>query len=95
MAGSFWADGGFLGVTIGVALVAMLSNAAYAYGRLTRQFRYTIVAAYLLYMTLFGLYDNLFTKFPDWLIVLPLLFAVGSVAALPGREADRSSKPVS
>jgi oligosaccharide repeat unit polymerase len=93
MAGSFWADGGFLGVAIGVALVAMLSNAAYTYGRLTRQFRYTIVAAYLLYMTMFGVYDNLFTSFVDWLFVVPLLFVVGTVAALPGRETDRPSMP--
>jgi hypothetical protein len=94
MAGTFWADGGFVGVTIGVALVAMLSSAVYAYGRLTKQFRYTVVAAYLLYMTMFGVYDNLFTAFPDWLIVIPVLFAVGTVAALPGREADRPPKPV-
>jgi oligosaccharide repeat unit polymerase len=89
MAGSFWADGGFVGVTVGVAFVAMLSSTAYAYARLTEQFRYVVVAAYLLYMTMFGLYDNLFTQFPDWLIVAPMLFAVGSVAALPGEKTRR------
>ncbi len=89
MAGPFWADGGFVGVTIGIAFVAVLSSAAFAYARLTEQFRYVVVAAYLLYMTMFGLYDNLFTEFPDWLIVVPMLFAVGSVAALPAEEARR------
>jgi oligosaccharide repeat unit polymerase len=89
MAGSFWADGGFVGVTIGVAFVALLSSAAFAYGRLTEQFRYVVVAAYLLYMTMFGLYDNLFTQFPDWLIVAPMLFAVGTVAAMPWQETRR------
>jgi hypothetical protein len=93
MAGSFWADGGFIGLTIGVALVAILAAAAYTYGRLTRQFRYAIVAAYLLCLTMFGVYDNLFTKFPDWLIVVPLLFAVGSVGALPERAGDSPSIP--
>jgi hypothetical protein len=80
-------------VTIGIALVALLSSASYAYGRLTEQFRYVVVAAYLLYMTMFGLYDNLFTQFPDWLIVVPVLFAVGTVADLPTSEARRSLEP--
>ena len=80
-------------MTIGVALVALLSSAAFAYGWLTKQFRYTIVAAYLLYLTMFGVYDNLFTSFVDWLFVVPLLFVVGTVAALPGREADGPSMP--
>jgi oligosaccharide repeat unit polymerase len=89
MVGSFWADGGFVGATIGVALAALISSAAFAYGRLTSQFRYTVVAAYLLYMTMFGVYDNLFTRYPDWLIVVPLLFAIGTVAVLPERAATR------
>jgi hypothetical protein len=105
MAGSFWADGGFIGVVIGVALAAALSTASFVYARLTQQFRYVVMAAYLLYMTVFGLYDNLFTQFPDWVIVVPLLFVVGSVAALPerttaptgggsrGREAATGSQP--
>jgi hypothetical protein len=38
-------------------------------------------------------YDNLFTSFVDWLFVVPLLFVVGTVAALPGRETDRPSMP--
>jgi hypothetical protein len=92
MVGSFWADGGFLGVTLGVALVSVLSSAAYMYARLTEQFRYVVVAAYLLYMTVFGLYDNLFTQFPDWLFVIPVLFAVGTVVALPEPEASRPAR---
>jgi hypothetical protein len=92
MVGSFWADWGFLGVTIGVALVAILSSAAYMYARLTEQFRYVVVAAYLLYMTVFGLYDNLFTQFPDWLVVIPVLFAVGTVAALPEQVTSRPAR---
>jgi len=94
MAGPFWADGGFVAVTIGVAFVALLASAAYTYARLTEHFRYVVVAAYLLYMTVFGLYDNLFTEFPDWLIVVPMLFVVGSVAALPGDETRRTSEGV-
>lgn len=90
MVGPFWADGGFVGVTIGVALVAVLSSAASALARLTGQFRYVVVAAYLLYMTMFGLYDNLFTRYPDWLIVIPTLFLVGSVAVLPRQAADEA-----
>jgi oligosaccharide repeat unit polymerase len=92
MAGSFWADGGFVAVTIGVAFVALISSAAYTYARLTEQFRYVAVAAYLLYMTIFGLYDNLFTEFPDWLIVIPVLFLVGTVAALPGDDPRRPTE---
>jgi hypothetical protein len=44
----------------------------------------------LLYMNMFGLHDNLFTQFPDWLIVAPTLLAVGSVAAMPGEETRRA-----
>jgi hypothetical protein len=80
LAGSFWADGGYLGVAVGVTLVALLSSAAYALARVTEQLRYAAVAGYLLYLTLFGLYDNLFTAFPDWLVVTPLLFLIATVA---------------
>ncbi len=35
---------------------------------------------------------NLFTQFPDWLFVIPVLFAVGTVAALPEPEVSRPAR---
>lgn len=80
LAGTFWADYGYVGVMVGVALVAALSTAVYQLARRTVELRFVLPAAYLLYLTLFGIYLNLFTEFPDWLIVTPLLFACGWLA---------------
>jgi len=80
IAGPLWADGGFAAVFFGLAIVGFLSVGAFTYARRTREFRYSLVAAYLLYLTLFGIYANLFTQYPDWLIVSPLLLLLGSLA---------------
>jgi len=43
----------------------------------TRSLGWCLVAGYLLYVTLFGLYTNLWTQHVDWLMVSPLLLVVG------------------
>jgi hypothetical protein len=39
---SFWVDGEFVGATVDVALVGLVSSATYAYGWLTEQFRFIV-----------------------------------------------------
>ncbi|MEZ5076280.1 MAG: O-antigen polymerase [Solirubrobacterales bacterium] len=78
IAGSFWADGGFWVVIPGVALTGFLSAGAFVMAARTRSLRWSMVAAYLLYLVIFGLYSNLWTQTLDWLIVTPLLLAVGA-----------------
>lgn len=92
MVAPYWADGGYVGVAIGTAAVAMLTTAAFAYARLTGELRWSLVAAYLLYLSLFGVYANLFTAYPDWLIVTPLLFLVGTLALVSAPERGGAAR---
>jgi hypothetical protein len=85
VAGSFWADGGFAVLVPGVALTGGLSAGAFAAARVTRSFRWSMVAGYLLFMALFGLYTNLWTQHIDWLIVAPSLLLLGAFAEDPRR----------
>lgn len=78
VAGSFWADGGFWAVIGGVAVTGFLSAGAFAMAVRTRSLRWSMTAAYLLYLVVFGLYSNLWTQTIDWLIVTPLLLVVGA-----------------
>ena len=54
MVASYWADGGYVGVAIGVAAVAAISSTVYAVARKTSSLRHLLPAAYLLYQTLIG-----------------------------------------
>lgn len=83
VAGSFWADGGFWVLVPGVALTGILTAGAYAAAARTRSFRWSMAAAYLLFVALFGLYTNLWTQQIDWLIVTTLLFIVGAFCERP------------
>ncbi len=83
VAGPLWADGGFAVVVLGVALTGLLSAGAYAAAVRTLSFRWSLVAAYLFFTAIFGLYTNLWTQHIDWLIVAPLLLVFGSFAERP------------
>ncbi len=85
VAGSFWADGGFAVLIPGVALTGMLSAGAYAAAIRTLSLRWAMVAAYLFFVALFGLYTNLWTQHLDWLVVSPLLLIFGAIAEDPAR----------
>jgi hypothetical protein len=80
VAGPLWADGGFSILAPGVAITGLLSAGAFAMARRTRAFRWSLVAGYLLYLALFGLYTNLWTQQLDWLVIVPLLLIVGAIA---------------
>jgi hypothetical protein len=88
-AGSLWADWGFVGVIVGGLLIGMLALTAYGLARRTGRFSFQLLAGYLSFLAIFGVYTNLFTQQPDWLIVGPLLFVVGEVATRPGDRAGR------
>jgi hypothetical protein len=83
VAGPLWADGGFALLVSGVAITGFLSAGAFAMARRTLSFRWSMVAGYLLYLALFGLYTNLWTQQIDWLMVVPLLLVVGAFAEDP------------
>lgn len=83
VAGSLWADGGFLAMIPGVAATGFISAGAFAMAVRTRSFRWCAIAGYLLYLAVFGLYTNLWTQQLDWLIVTPLLLVVGAIAEDP------------
>jgi len=83
VAGSFWADGGFPLLIPGVAITGALAAGAYAAAARTHSFRWALVAAYLIFISLFGLYTNFWTQQIDWLIVAPLLLIFGAFAEDP------------
>jgi hypothetical protein len=82
-AGSLWADGGFALVWLGAALLGALNAALLGLAAATRAFAWRLVAAYAAVMTAFGIYDNFFTQYLDWMIVGPMLLLVAAVAWSP------------
>ncbi len=78
VAGSLWADGGFPLLIPGIAATGALAAGAYAAAARTFSFRWSLVAAYLIFIALFGLYTNLWTQQLDWLVVSPLLLVFGA-----------------
>ncbi len=83
IAGPLWADGGFAVLIPGVAITGTLAAGAYAAAARTQSLRWSLVAAYLFFVALFGLYTNLWTQHIDWLVVAPLLLVLGAVAENP------------
>jgi oligosaccharide repeat unit polymerase len=83
VAGPFWADGGFVALIPAIAATGFISAGAFAMAVRTRTFRWSMAAAYLLYVAVFGLYQNLWTQQLDWLLVVPLLLIVGAIAEDP------------
>ncbi len=83
VAGPFWADGGFIALIPAIAATGFISAGAFAMAVKTRAFRWSMVAAYFLYIAVFGLYQNLWTQQLDWLLVVPLLLIVGAIAEDP------------
>ena len=83
IAGPLWADGGFIALIPGIAASGFISAGAFAMAVRTRSFRWSMAAAYLLYLAVFGLYTNLWTQQLDWLLVVPLLLIVGAFAEDP------------
>lgn len=83
VAGPLWADGGFVALIPGVAATGFISAGAFAMAVRTKAFRWSMAAAYFLYLAVFGVYTNLWTQELDWLLVVPLLLVVGAIAEDP------------
>jgi hypothetical protein len=83
VAGPLWADGGFPVLVPGVAATGALAAGAYAAAVRTRSYRWCLVAGYLIFIALFGLYTNLWTQQIEWIIVAPLLLIFGAFAEDP------------
>lgn len=83
VAGPLWADGGFGWIVPGIAMAGIVAGGAYAAAIRTHSFRWSVAAAYLFFTALFGLYTNLWTQQLDWLIVVPLLIAIGAFVEDP------------
>lgn len=80
VAGSLWADGGFPAVVVGLVAAGVVSVGTFVIAIRTRTLGWCLAAAYLLYVTVFGLYTNLWTQQIDWMMVTPLLILVGFAA---------------
>lgn len=91
VAGPFWADGGPVLVVLGMAVTGAMVQASLAIALRVRSVASALVMAYLTYMALFGLYANLWTQYPDWIMVIPLLLVTGALAEgrlpLPQRDS--------
>jgi hypothetical protein len=87
VAGSLWADGGFLVVVLGVGLTGVLSVGTFAMAIKSGRLGWCLAAAYLLYTTVFGIYTNLWTQQVDWLMVAPLLLIAGFASERSGGAA--------
>ena len=76
---SLWADGGFGWVAGGLAAIGALVAGVHRLAtRTAASPNYTLPAAYLSYLAFFGIYTNLFTSHPDWVVITPLLFVTGA-----------------
>jgi oligosaccharide repeat unit polymerase len=84
VASPLWADGGLPAVVLGLALIGLLSNGVYLLALRTGALRHALVAGYLIYLTFFGFYSNLWTQQVDWLVIVPLLYLCAVVAERDG-----------
>jgi len=71
IAGPWWADGALPLVVRGFAAVGAATGAAYGGARIRRSASACLVAGRIGTMAVFGVYTNLFTDHPDWVVVLP------------------------
>jgi len=83
-AGPFWADFGIAGVIVGMGLFGAVS--AFGHALATRKVTPFTAAtgAYLIYNAAFGVYANLYTQHPDWIVVL---LGLAGVTVLGGEVA--------
>lgn len=86
-AGPLWADGGFIALTLGAALIGALTTFAYRAARRSGRIGHLLVSCYMLFLAIFCLYQNMFTIYFDWILVTIGLLVAG-VALEPGSARD-------
>jgi hypothetical protein len=84
-AGALWADGGIPVVWLGAAILGGLMGAGLMLADRTRSYPMILLAAYLTVLAAMEVYTNLFTQYPDWLIIAPALIVTGAIASQPER----------
>ena len=85
VAGPLWADGGFVWVVTGLALIGLVAVGVFVMAVRTGALGWCLAGGYVLYMTLFGVYQSLWTQQVDWMLVLPLLVMIGFLGDRPLR----------
>lgn len=88
-AGPYVADGGVPLLILGMALIGFAATGSYTVAVRRRSYAWCLFAGYLLYMTAFAVYTNLWTDHPDWVFALPGLLVFGAVGT--GRLTARAS----
>lgn len=88
-AGPLYADGGLVVVLIGTVVIAVLVAAAHQLAMRTGRFCWLLLYGYFGYLAVFGVYDNFWTQYIDWLFCAPALVAVGWWVTRGGAEAAR------
>jgi hypothetical protein len=96
VAGPLWADGGLPLVAAGMVLIGFVSTAAYTLASRTKALRHALPGGYLVFLAAFGFYHNTWTQNVDWLLVAPLLFAMGLLAGgrRPPQAVDSGLPPL-
>jgi hypothetical protein len=88
-AGSLWADGGFAFVWLGAAALGALGALLLTFAAESGLLAWRLLAAYVVVLTSFSIYDNFFTQYLDWLVVGPVLLLVGTAV----RDALAAAPP--
>lgn len=83
LAGPLWADGGLVLVTAGLLFVGGAATASHVVAQRTGELRHALLFGYVFYLTLFGVYQNLWTQHMDWVVVTAGLVLVGAIATDP------------
>ncbi len=93
--GPLWADGGLSVVWLGAALLGGLTGAALMLAGRTRSYPAILLAGYVTVLAAMGIYTNLFTQYPDWVVIAPALIVTGTIASQPRlRGEGRTSSAV-
>jgi hypothetical protein len=91
-AGPLWADDRFIALTIGVGLIGALTTFAYRAAQRSGSIQHLLVSCYLLFLSVFCLYTNMFTIYGDWILVIAGLMLAGSVLEGSGTDRDRAGR---
>jgi oligosaccharide repeat unit polymerase len=88
-AGPLWADGGFVALTVGAALIGALTTFAYRAAQRSGRIGHLLVSCYTLFLAVFCLYANYFTAYFDWILVAAGLMIAGMVLEPSDAVRDR------
>jgi oligosaccharide repeat unit polymerase len=91
-AGPLWADGGFVALTGGAALIGALTTFAYRAAQRSGRIGHLLVSCYMLFLAVFCVYTNYFTGYFDWILVTAGLMLAGLVLEPSDAVRDRGER---